>query len=266
VETLTNADKVQRVLEGLRAGKDRDVIASELGYKNYRSLDVFMRRQGYSWDRRNLTYVPPGEKASTAARDSGPLPPGKTGRVIAQFSIGKLDARGIAQKLGFESHRDMAAYMESRGYYWDSELGNYVSQGGNGHRQQPETQQPEPTEAGAREGAAPPPAASEAPGVEAGALGKYLPLLEFLAEREQDLREVLGEKPGRPADGSFPRYGIPGRSVTKSVYMSNQLDELIRMFSEEKGIHQREIFEIALVDFFRKYGFEREIQSIMGRN
>lgn len=261
--TPSNADKIQRVLEGLGAGKDRDVIASELGYKNYRSLDVFMRRQGYSWDRRNLIYVLPGEKADTGAKYSGPLPPGKAGRVIAQFSIGKLDARGIAKKLGFESHRDMAAYMESRGYYWDSELGNYVSGGGDGQRQQPAPQEPRPAGAGDRGIAA---AASQATGAEVGALGRYLPLLEFLAEKEQDLREMLGEKPGRPADGSFPRYGIPGRSVTKSVYMSNQLDELIRMFSEEKGIHQREIFEIALVDFFRKYGFEREIQSIMGRN
>jgi hypothetical protein len=38
----------------------------------------------------------------------------------------------------------------------------------------------------------------------------------------------------------------------------------VRDFSKEKKISQREIFEVALVEFFRRYGYEREIETLLG--
>ena len=40
-------DKVRYVIDNITKGRDLDVIAIELGYKNYKSLDMFMRREGY---------------------------------------------------------------------------------------------------------------------------------------------------------------------------------------------------------------------------
>jgi hypothetical protein len=64
--------------------------------------------------------------------------------------------------------------------------------------------------------------------------------------------------------GKVPRYVIPGIPVTKSVHMMSPLDRLVRDFSKEKNISQREIFEVALVEFFRRYGYEREIETLLG--
>ena len=36
--------------------------------------------------------------------------------------------------------------------------------------------------------------------------------------------------------------------------MSHDLDLLVRNFSKERNISQREIFEVALIEFFKKYG------------
>ena len=54
--------------------------------------------------------------------------------------------------------------------------------------------------------------------------------------------------------GTIPRYALPGVVVTKSVHMVNPLDMMVRDFSREKNVSQRDIFAAALLEFFRKYG------------
>ena len=54
--------------------------------------------------------------------------------------------------------------------------------------------------------------------------------------------------------GTIPRYALPGVVVTKSVHMVNPLDMMVRDFSREKNVPQRDIFAAALLEFFRKYG------------
>ncbi|UTW68535.1 hypothetical protein KHA80_13110 [Anaerobacillus sp. HL2] len=46
--------------------------------------------------------------------------------------------------------------------------------------------------------------------------------------------------------------------VTKSVHMSNQLDQMVRDYSSEKNIAQRDIFEIALVRFFLEFAMREK--------
>jgi hypothetical protein len=54
-----------------------------------------------------------------------------------------------------------------------------------------------------------------------------------------------------------------GVFVTKSVHMTNTLDQLVREYSKEKNISQRDIFSVALIEFFRRYGYEREINTLL---
>jgi hypothetical protein len=63
--------------------------------------------------------------------------------------------------------------------------------------------------------------------------------------------------------GQIPRYALPGAFVTKSVHMTNTLDQMVRDYSKEKNINQREIFEVALIEFFQKYGFECEVEAML---
>jgi len=267
VKRFTNAEKIQHVLKGLQARMDRDEIARELGYKHYRSLDMFMRRQGYTWDRWNNVYLSPeGRTQGMYARDDAPPPPGRAGKVISLFSRGELDPREIAAKLGFEGHREMAAFMASKGFVWDSDAGNYVPEGGNGQTPA-ETPKPEAVGSGSQGIASSSRAAPEEEILDDDqpSLERYLPLLRFLEENEEALRDLLAGSSSSPTEGSFPRYAIPGRFVTKSVHMSDQLDQMVRDFSEEKNIAQRHVFEIALVEFFRKYGYKREIDALLGQ-
>lgn len=48
--------------------------------------------------------------------------------------------------------------------------------------------------------------------------------------------------------------------------MTNTLDQLVRDYSREKNISQRDVFTVALIDFFRRYGYEREVETLPGQN
>ncbi len=48
--------------------------------------------------------------------------------------------------------------------------------------------------------------------------------------------------------------------------MTNTLDQMVRDFSKEKNINQREIFEVALIEFFQKYGYAREVETLLQQN
>jgi hypothetical protein len=40
---------------------------------------------------------------------------------------------------------------------------------------------------------------------------------------------------------------------------------MIRDFSDEKNISQKEIFEIALIDFLKKYGYHKEVSVMLSQ-
>ena len=95
--------------------------------------------------------------------------------------------------------------------------------------------------------------------------GDYQQLLDYLLEKEALLRELLDGKSAEEAGGSLPHYAVPGIFVTKSVHMTNQLDQMVRDFSKENNISQRELFEVALVEFFQKYGYRQELEILLGQ-
>lgn len=77
----------------------------------------------------------------------------------------------------------------------------------------------------------------------------YLPLLKMLKENQDKLSNLLKV----PCDfGKIPRYLIPGTFICKTVHMVNTLDQMAREFSKEKNISQRDLFEVALIEFFQK--------------
>ena len=273
---MSNDDKVNYILQGLQAKRDRNELALALGYKNYRTMDIFIRRQGYSWDRQAGTYV------LTSSRNSGQYAkteddtstPDKVREVLTLFAKGGIDAKEIANKLGFESHRDLAVYMKSKGYTWDSQVANYIMEGKSNdeelqrvndkviaiEKHQQDLKEPEErlTESSQLVTASP-------CQLEDATIQRFLPLLQFLQANEVALKGLLTTVPTQVPTGSLPRYSIPGVFVTKSVHMSNQLDQMVRDYSAEKNIAQRDIFEIALVEFFKKYGYEREIETILNK-
>ena len=48
---------------------------------------------------------------------------------------------------------------------------------------------------------------------------------------------------------SIPGYTLPGFNVPKTISITSSLNRIIKEFSENKNISQRDMFEIAMMDF-----------------
>lgn len=89
----------------------------------------------------------------------------------------------------------------------------------------------------------------------------FLPLFQFLNGNRGRLYTVLGQTPPRAL--KVPRYAIGGGHMVKSVLIASIIHELVRDFSIEKAILQKEIFEVALIQFFYWYGYEKRIEQYL---
>jgi hypothetical protein len=233
--------QVDEILRMLEEGVERTEIAEKLGYKNPMSLDNYMRRRNFSWDSRQKMFVPAAERYS-AKLNNNVLPlhgTSKASLVISHFAQDGADAKDIAKQVGFETHTELAGYMGRKGYEWDSTERNYVK----GSSTTPAVAlQPNETIEQAE------PCVDEA-------LKNILPLLKRLQSAEC--------QPAASESKSIPRYQVQGMYGSKAMRMANVLDELARRFSMERNISQREMFEVALIEFFQKYGYRDEVEEFL---
>lgn len=250
--------RVQAVVNGLLGGKSREELAVELGYANHRSMDMLMRRNNYVWDAKKNRYYQPGEIKPTAQESS--QRDTKAEKVCQLFTQG-LDAKKVAELAGFPDHREMANFMRGKGYVWDAEENSYGIIGKSALV--PGDPSQIPTSRQCRQ-------SRQSDGDTLADWQQYLPYLEWLQDNIELLDTLLTNSDGTATtdgnlgtDGVIPRYAVPGVFITKSVHMSNQLDQLIRDFSTERNISQRDIVAAALIEFFRKYGYRKQIDTLL---
>lgn len=250
-------ERSNEILRMLTEGMSRDEMAAKLGYSNTRSMHTVMNRKNFVWDERKKNYVPAYSQYHDAVNQAIPSS-SKMGQILSLFAKEGADAKEIAKRLGFADHREMASYIKGKGYVWDNEKQNYVKYTGELSEESDRKQElPEkPTEEDAIR------ASPVSPRLTGEGLERYLPLLDMLERNRDRLIDLLV-----PASttGQIPRYAVPGIFTTKTVHMTNLLDQMVRDFSREKNISQREIFECALIEFFRRYGYEREVEQLLGR-
>ena len=86
-------------------------------------------------------------------------------------------------------------------------------------------------------------------------LKNIMPLLKKLQDSEC--------QPAVSETKSIPRYQVKGMYGTKAMRMANVLDELARRYSSERNISQREMFEVALIEFLMKYGYRDEVEEFL---
>ncbi|MEQ2465131.1 hypothetical protein [Niallia hominis] len=244
-------DKVKGILKLLGEGFSREEVAEQYRYSTYRSMDSFMSRRNFVWDKRKGTYVP-ADAIKASLETMMNFPSDRVRRIVMELNKEGADLKQIALKVGFENHLEMASYMKSKGFEWSHESGNYLSTS--------------PTSPNAEETAA---TVSSDASLESSCsivnsdIQQFLPLLEWLATNREGIKSLLGAS---VASGQIPRFTLSGTFVTKSVHMTNTLDLMVRDFSKEKNINQREIFEVALIEFFQKYGYEREVETLLQQN
>lgn len=180
-------------------------------------------------------------------------PTTKIQRIITLFNSG-LDPMEVAKKVGMKDHRAMAMYMKSKGYIWSSEKKNYTLEKG---LVEEEPKLSENTNIADKDNIADNNENLDVFG-QFERFIKLIPMLEMIEKNYDKVAEMLSIN----SLNTIPRYIVGGVTITKSLCMSYPLAELIKEFSIEKNISQREIFEVAIIEFLRKYGFENEVNSL----
>ncbi|MCY6355110.1 hypothetical protein [Clostridium sp. ZS2-4] len=249
------------IIKSLFSGKTRDDLAKEFNHKNYRTLDMFMRRRGYFWDSNKQNYLLKPAEAPKIEMTSSTF---KVEKIISLFAAG-LEPIEIAKKVGMKDHRTIAMYMKDKGYVWSSEKQNYVLLKG----QQPEIDfmEDDYEDEIAVNSTSNDFSLSHSDDflsdfhenpAKMDRFQKLIPMLEMIDRNKDKLAEILSINSG----GTIPRYVVGGITITKSLCMSHNLAELIKEFSKEKNVSQREIFEVAIIEFLKKYGYEIEVNSL----
>ncbi len=227
-------DKTQIILQMFSEGYGCKEIAEKIGYKNSKQISCYMRRKGYRWDEKNNTYLAENEEhldqSIKISSESS-----KADSMVVDFNNGS-DLKIIVEKYGFENNLELGNYLRRNGYSWDNQAGTYVldkQEPGSAFekKQVVTTSSPE---------------------------GK-------LDQASQE-RQVNNEKRFREikADDSshirkLPRYVIPGHTILKTMGITVRLNELIRAYAREYNLSQKEIFTIALIGFFEKYGYKDKL-------
>lgn len=242
--------KVRKIIDLLKF-KTRHEVAKEMNYKTYKSLDMFMRRRNFHFDPKQQQYIPANLVNKRPERSvSVTYAPKRAEAIMTAFEEENADPRTIAQNAGFESHKDMADYMKSKGFEWSIHKNNYVESVGYIEPLHEETEEESRTES----------AQPNLKGATAEGIEEYIPFLRFLYEKRDEVYTLLS---GIREDGKLPRYAVPGLVRTKAIYMSDLIAKLTAEFSEEKNITQREIVEGALIEYLQKYGFKQEVDSLL---
>jgi hypothetical protein len=239
-------EKVNKIIEMLKF-KTRDEVAKEFNYKNYKSLDMYMRRKNFAYDSQEGQYFP--MQNIIEKPDPKSYAPSKVVSIISAFEEEDTDPKVVAKKEGFKDHLEMAEYMKAKGYEWNIYKNNYVKTVGRIEDEENvvaprlESINQSATSGGLQEG-----------------IAEYLPFLRFLYEKRDDIYQLLS---GTREDGQIPRYAVPGMVKTKAIYMNDTIAKLAGEFSKEKNITQREVMEAALVEYLMKYGFKREVEALL---
>ncbi len=126
MEEIDVTEKVVTVLEELDKGTTRDELVEMLDYSGWKSIDTYMRRKGFRFDSEGGNFVPDVSKSKTEVDVNLSDSESKVDKIKALFAENDLGSAEIADEFGFEDHLELAEYMASEGYRWDSEAGNYI--------------------------------------------------------------------------------------------------------------------------------------------
>lgn len=240
-------DKVNLIIRSLGDGISREELAAQLKYRDYKGLDMYMRRRNFTWDSDAQNYKPVATRINKKKTIQEDTHKGKVSRIMQAFK-GGMDPKAVAKEYGFASHRELADYMTKKGYEWNGEEGNYVrktgiesveelqSKASLTSKEQKENQDKTSTDKD----------------------DELFHLVKTLYEKLNITSDPIVDR--------VPRYLVSGIAKTKSVQLSHLLHQLVEDFSYEKNITQRQIFETAIIDFLRKYGYKHEVDTLLRNN
>lgn len=242
MKTQASHEKTETILTMLAQGHTREEIGEHYN-QPWKSIDMHMRRRGYIWSKEEATYITKPVEEAPATQEDILLEQTKAAKIARQFQVKYPNARQIAQQNGFNSSVEMGTYMEKEGYIWNDQTNAYEK---------------EVVEV------IPSPASVPAEQVtsiknETTFLTKDA-LVDFLLENQQLLQKAITSQ---TVSGTLPSYVFKGGSSNKTVSLANALKVLIVDYSSEYNLSQRKVVEMALGDFFLKYGYEQRMKNIL---
>jgi hypothetical protein len=231
--------KIKTTLALLAQGKSKQEITEHFGHKGWFTIDQYFRRRGFRWN--GNTFVPEEVETTSAVEDARFLN-SKAGQIIRQLSQSNANIRQVALKHGFATVDEMGDYMKGQGFVWDSEQENYTYSESVAQKQR-DTKT----------------AASLVPSKAPEGLEDYKELLAYLLSRKEKLLALLETG----SEGTLPRYKFRGSKANKTLGFPTSLLTLLSDFSKEFNVTQRDIIEVALAEFFKKYGYEEQLNSVL---
>lgn len=245
-------DKVKQILQGLQEGKNRKEVAGEMGYKNYKGMDMYMRRRNFRWEKANNTYVAKHSKDKNQKIDR----PANSSRITQAILLFQkhIDPKEVAIKVGFTDHNELAAFMKEHGYIWSGEEENYVLETEEATVEEKEEQErlKNSSEENEKKRAALQKNALMKKKIDK--MDKYIPVIDLLYKNQENITALLEKEMG---EEQLPRYVLKGDDKNKNIYMNRLLANLLEEFSSEKKISQRDVVEGALIEYFRRYAYEQ---------
>ncbi|PRO65813.1 hypothetical protein [Alkalicoccus urumqiensis] len=237
---MKDQDKVDQIHQMLQQGLSREETAQNLGYKNHRSLEMFMRRRGLLWDRQQHAYVPEEERLPEEPPEETMTRAGQVLRLLATEA--EPDLPSIAQRLRFRDAHEMASYLRHQGFVWNPDEKTYVKDEGQFLERPP----PEEQEAQRERMSGIPPGISP-------------DFLTFLQDHEQEIRQLLGQRMSK----ELPMYGLPGEASTKTFQLVRSLQRLLHDFCTEHNVTQRLVVEGAILEYLQRHGYATTVERVL---
>ncbi|WJQ10364.1 hypothetical protein QT237_16960 [Geobacillus stearothermophilus] len=232
--------KISQTLAMLAEGKTKEEIARHFGNKSWATIDMYFRRKGFRWN--GKTFEPRGEGGTDAVEEARFVQT-KAAQIVRQLSQKYADIRQVAIKNGFSTIEEMGEYMKSQGYVWNSDINNYEYDENMAQKQRVQAKNTQ----------------GKASGKVEWLLDEYRDLLAYLLDRKERLYELLEPQ----NSGTLPRYKFKGAKANKTLGLPTSLQTLLNDFSKEFNVTQRDIIEVALAEFFKKYGYEEQLNSVL---
>jgi hypothetical protein len=229
-------DRMSGVLEMIAQGKKKNEIIKEHRFRSWQTLEKHFFDRGYIWD--GVTFVP---KQEDSAVEDAALLNTKAGLIIRSLNQKDVDARQVARKNGFQTTEQMGDYMRGQGFVWCADTSNYEY---NKQKTDTETTKAPVSDRIVQENIP-------------SSLDGYKEVLDYLVQNQSRLRDLLEIT----SDGTIPRYKFKGVKANKTINMTTSIQTLLTDFSKEFNVSQKDVVEVALAEFFKRYGYENQLNS-----
>ena len=247
------------IVEKINQGEKADVLALEYGFANKHSMDSLLRRKGYKCTKGKY-YKEPTETPASFVYTSV-----KAEAVAKQYNTyiqaGLSVPESFYKEFGFAEKREMQAYLLENGVRYNMTTRCYEPDPEAVKKKQLEpenTLRSEERNALLKDMET---TNNEEP-MSGDKFKMYLPFLEILYNHKEQLLPILAPN---TLDKVPPRISIGGQKRVKSVYIASSIILLIDEYCARTGLTIREVVEVALVEYFSKYGYEKEIDHILNR-